>query len=576
MKSEKASFMLIALIVVLSLLLTQCGATPETIVQTVEVPVEKEVEVTVVETVEVETEVIKEVEVTVVETVEVETEVIKEVEVPVEAMRDLEGTLVVAVEGAVPVPGAPLTKKQEAWQKLLRVYKQLQPNVEVIVEDLPEGSTGEVYCDARIGSNTMPDISMIGNCDYFRPSPEEIEAGTAIATDFMPYSEETNPYTGRPWKNDWINDAIRLTRCQEGGAIDTWTCMTEWLELKVIFVNWDILNEYGYTEMPGSLTELYELCDEINADGTYACFDNSTNRMRNFNTYMTYLVAMDVYEEMGGSLDNLDVSLSHTLLQRANYLCDKTWWITEQPSLQEVFVQTKRWVDANGGGELFFDPTREPGRLWLTNRAAFMVDSTEFMPAIEQARADGTFLVDNWSVAWYPEFTEDELVNKDLDVYFDGTFWVEYGGQGDNFAPTPNVRASGEDPNVDLLVRDFFQFLSSPLGAQRIVDQGLVPVSPVALQAAPEFWIDALDEMVPIATGVYQGVTQPIVNMNRHLRDDPELWLEAYFRGDAEFEEAALKADENTTMENVRRLQDDLAQFGLEELPDVCKPYAGQ
>jgi hypothetical protein len=285
---------------------------------------------------------------------------------------------------------------------------------------------------------------------------------------------------------------------------------------------------------------------------------------------------MDVYEEMGGSLDNLDVSISHTLLQRANYLCEKIWWITEHPSLQEVFAQTKLWVDANGGGELFFDPTREPGRLWLTNRAAFMVDSTEFMPSLEQAKADGTFLVDNWSVGWYPQFTENDLINKDLDVYFDGTFWVEYGGQGDNFAPTPNVRASGEDPNVDLLVRDFFQFLSSPLGAQRIVDQGLVPVNPVALQTAPEFWIEALDEMVPVATDVYQGVTQPIVNMNRHLRDDPELWLEAYFRGDAEFEEAILKADENTTIENVRRLQDDLAQFGLEELPEACKPFVGQ
>ncbi len=177
---------------------------------------------------------------------------------------------------------------------------------------------------------------------------------------------------------------------------------------------------------------------------------------------------------------------------------------------------------------------------------------------------------------WYPDFTEDELINPDLDVYFDGTFWVEYGGQGDNFAPTPNVRASGEDPNVDLIVRDFLQFLSSPLGAQRIVDQGLVPVNQVALQTTPEFWVEALDQMVPIATDLYQGVTQPIVNMNRLMRDDPELWLEAYFRGDAEFEEAIQKADENTTMENVRRLQDDLAQYGLDELPEVCKPYVGQ
>ena len=68
----------IVLALMLGLVLTACGSTPEpeTIVETVEVEktvvetveVEKEVEVTVVETVEVE----KEVEVTVIETVEVE------------------------------------------------------------------------------------------------------------------------------------------------------------------------------------------------------------------------------------------------------------------------------------------------------------------------------------------------------------------------------------------------------------------------------------------------------------------------------------------------------------------------
>lgn len=552
MFSKKMAMVLFSTLMVLSLLAAQCAPAPAV------------VEKVVRETVVVEKEVVKEVEV----------EKVVEVEVEKELMRDLEGTITVAVEGAVPVPGAPLTRKQQAWQKILRIYKQLQPNVEVVLEDLPEGQTGEVYCDARKNAGSMPDISMIGNCDYFRPSPEEITAGTNIATDFMPFSDETNPYTGRPWKNDWINDTIRLTRCQEGGAIDMWTCMTEWLELKVIFVNWDILNEYGYTEFPKTHTELFDLCDQINSDGKYACFDNKTFRLNNYQTYMAWLVGMDVYREMGGDPANLDVSLVHTLPQRAGYLCDKTWWISEQPALQEAVLQTKRWVDANGGGALFFDPTREPGRLWLTGRAAFTVDSSEFMPDINQAIADGTFLVNNWTVEWYPDFTEEEFINEGLEIGFDGKIWVEYGGQGDNFAPTPNVRASGEDPNVDLIVRDFFQFLSSPLGQQRIVDQGLVPVNPVALQSAPEVWINAMEEMVPVAADLYQGVTQPVLGLNQQLRQDPELWLEAYFRGDAEFEEAIINADEGTTRELVRRLQDDLAQYGLTEVPEVCQEWA--
>mgnify|MGYP005838491871 FL=1 len=556
--------MLLSLLLGLSMVLTQCGPTPEPqkIVETVEV------EKKVVETVEVEKKVVETVE------VPVEKKVIETVEVPVGGMRDLKGKITVAVEGAVPVPGAPLTKKQEAWQKILRIYKQLQPNVEVILEDLPAGQTGEVYCEARKNAKSMPDISMIGNCDYFRPSPEEIAAGTAIATDFMPYSDEINPYTSRPWKDDWINDAIRLTRCQEGGAIDKWTCMTEWLELKVIFVNWDILNEYGYTEFPKTHTELFKMCDKINADGKYACFDNRTYRATNYLSYWNWLVAMDVYKEMGGDPAKLDVSLSATLLDHAKYFCNKTYWITEHPSVQEALQQTRRWIDANGGGALFYDPTREPGRLWLTGRAAMIVDSTEFVPSIEQAQADGTLLVKNWGITWYPDVTKDELINKDLEISFGGKVWVEYGGQGDIFAPTPNVRASGEDPNVDLIVRDFFQFLSSPLGAQRISDQGLVPVNPVALQSTSQMWIDAINTMVPVAAEVYQGVTQPVVQAGQlQLTRDPELWIQAWFRDEIPFEEAIRKADESITREYVRRLKDNLARYGLTEVPDACKPW---
>ena len=86
MKAKRSS--ILGLLVVLSLFVTQCGATPQpqTVVQTVEV------EKTIIETVEVEKEVIQ--------TVEVEKEVVKEVEVTaVPGDRKPEGTLRVALTG---------------------------------------------------------------------------------------------------------------------------------------------------------------------------------------------------------------------------------------------------------------------------------------------------------------------------------------------------------------------------------------------------------------------------------------------------------------------------------------------
>jgi len=110
MKAKK--FSLLGLLVILSLLVTQCGATPEpqTVVQTVEV------EKTVVETVEVEKEVIQ--------TVEVE----KEVEVEVTAVpegRKPKGTLRVALTGCPNSLYTPVGADQNADNAASQLYDSL-------------------------------------------------------------------------------------------------------------------------------------------------------------------------------------------------------------------------------------------------------------------------------------------------------------------------------------------------------------------------------------------------------------------------------------------------------------------
>ena len=492
-------------------------------------------------------------------------------------MRELQGKITVAAEGVLPVPGAPLTRRQQAWRNLLAQYKQLQPKVQVVIEDLPQGQTGEVFCKARKAANTMPDLSMIGNCDYFRPRPEEIKDGTCIATDFEPFANETNPYTGRPWKEDWLNEAIRLTRGQENGAFGTWTCQTWWLELKQIFVNWDILKEYGVTSFPKSITELWELSKRILRDGKYATWDDRTYRWQNYNSHIGNMLTMDVYKAIGGNPDKPDMALLSSLPRRAELYCNQTLWISKWPSMQETIRQALRYIEAAGGGKLYFDPTRQPGKLWLNGRAAFLWDSTEFQPNINQAIEDGTFKVKNWTVEYFPNLTKNDLINKDLPISFGGKFWVEMGGQGDVFAPTPNVRGSGKDPNVDLIVRDFLQFLSSPMGQERVLDEGLLPVNPVAYKRASKVWQDAMDRVTAEADP-YKGVTQPLAAyiLWQVRRGDPQRNIEALARGEIGFDEAIKKADENCTISIVKQLQDQLKQWGLEKVPAPCAQWLGK
>lgn len=80
-------------------------------------------------------------------------------------MRKLQGKLAIAVEGALPVEGAPETAGQKAWREFLAKYKEYQPNVEVVIEDLPQGQTGEQWCEIRKQAKQLPDISWVSECN---------------------------------------------------------------------------------------------------------------------------------------------------------------------------------------------------------------------------------------------------------------------------------------------------------------------------------------------------------------------------------------------------------------------------
>ncbi|MCC6170389.1 MAG: carbohydrate ABC transporter substrate-binding protein [Caldilineaceae bacterium] len=489
-------------------------------------------------------------------------------------LRQLTGKITVAVEGVLPVPGMPLTKRQEAWQTLLAQYKQLQPNVEVTLEGLPEGQSGEVWCEARRVAQNMPDISMVGECNYFAPTEAEIQSSAVIATDFKPYEDEVNPYSGSPWRDDWMNDFVRLGRCQAFGALDMWTCQTVEYGQAAIFVNEDILKEFGYGpgEFPKTHTELWELSRKINEDGRYIAWDEASN---NGGEYLKSIASNLVVPELEAAgwkcCDMRTVSLVFADLNYAKEFCNKDWWSSESPRLQEALQQTKLYIDA-AGGLSYFDPARDlTGTEWLAGRAAMRFDSSGFFGRIAQAQTDGTLFVKSYRLQSWPKFTQDDLINKDLEIYFDGVRYMRGGGSGDVFAPIPAVRASGEDKNVDLMVRDFLQFLSSPVGQQRILAEGGIPVNPVAVkQLAPEKQV-VFDLLAP----VYQGAAQPPGNFTwkPHYSADSEFSWMAFLRGELDLKTATLKSDENTTRELVKRIVDEIDRFGAENFPPECEAW---
>jgi ABC-type glycerol-3-phosphate transport system substrate-binding protein len=141
----KKTFYALMVMVMLLGMLAACGATPETVVQTV--VVEKEKEVTVKETVVVETEK----EVTVVETVEVEVEkeVVKEVEK--EVVKEVEKNLVIYNS----YMSDPAPREADAMQ--VEMFMEANPDLEVVHSTVAHEDFKQAI-RAYLTASTPPDV----------------------------------------------------------------------------------------------------------------------------------------------------------------------------------------------------------------------------------------------------------------------------------------------------------------------------------------------------------------------------------------------------------------------------------
>lgn len=521
-----------------------------------------------------------EVEKIVKETVEVE-KVVREtvvVEVPVEtgAMRELSGKLTVGLEGALPVPGAPMTKVQSSWAKALAVYREFQPNVELEVLDLPPGMVGEEWCPAHYAASTMPDIVMVNNCEGGRPRTHEIPDELYPSYNLLPYSDEINPYSGRPWKEDWLDEHSRLFRSNM--FMDdyyVWTTFTDQYSGAAIYVNWDILNEYGYEAMPETLTELWELSHKINDDGKYIAWDSDWDMQRAYSQAIGTNLNMDLWQQQGGDITSAEtINATHADTyawpHKVQAFCNGEIGISSNPSMIEMVQQIKDFVDASQGGAIFYDPARDlTGTDWLTGQAAFRYAGTWWYSSVLEAKDAGVFGVQNWTLEWWPPLTEEGLHNKDVEIYFEGERWHAGSPFGDNFMLKAAFRGSGEDPNVDLIARDFIQFLSSPLGQQRVLDRGGIPTNPIAAMMADP----ALAAVYDLRPAVFEGIRRVPMGNNDRFYEEPGQYLFAYNRGEISLEEAMALTDKSTTIGAVQDLMDNLERYGMDEMYEECLPY---
>jgi ABC-type glycerol-3-phosphate transport system substrate-binding protein len=145
---------------------------------------------------------------------------------------ELSGTIVIAVQGA----------DTQTYQALADAYTALNPNVEVRVEPKPADGYQE-FIRAQFAAGT-PEASIVnGNV-----VADLIQAKKFV--DMSAYLDQTNPYTGKPWRDSMDETSIQNMADPVSGEIYT-------LNLETVQVLW-FYNKTAF-EKAGILAEAEEL-----------------------------------------------------------------------------------------------------------------------------------------------------------------------------------------------------------------------------------------------------------------------------------------------------------------------------
>lgn len=160
---------------------------------------------------------------------EVEKEKVVEVQVTPEPEEELEGTIVISFAGS----------DTQTWDNMAMAYMALHPKVNVRVELKPGEGYAE-WINAQFAAG-VPEVSLVA------ANQNAALLNAKKFLDMAPYMDKISPYTGKPWREDMDEGAVRnMTNPIEGTiyVLNLETVQVLW------FYNKRIFEEVGITDVP--------------------------------------------------------------------------------------------------------------------------------------------------------------------------------------------------------------------------------------------------------------------------------------------------------------------------------------
>lgn len=113
--------------------------------------------------------------------------------------KQLEGTIRVSTDN---------DKSQEAWNAVAEAYMEINPDVEVIIDNKPQDGYQE-WLTAQFATSDTPEVDIV-TANMVQNLIQDKKF-----VDYIPYFEQENPYTGKLWKES-VND---IMKCPENDEI---------------------------------------------------------------------------------------------------------------------------------------------------------------------------------------------------------------------------------------------------------------------------------------------------------------------------------------------------------------------
>ncbi len=365
---------------------------------------------------------------------------------------ELKGKITIARQPAAPLSTGKDDPSTVVFQQLIDRYQKEHPGVSLEWIRVPGSSFDELtqWIRTRASAKSLPTLS--GHYDATTTSQEATNTSPYIA--LSPYLDKTNPYTTKPWKQDFTEGALELS---QGSLKQIYHVPLNRYKAAWLY-NKNLWKKAGLTEAdePKTWAQFFAVLDKLKASGTIP-IARTGDAFALSHTYWVTLISVGnkAWLELSGGKIFADDKTKFSALCGGKWKMDTPWNRKTAEVTKRLFQYWPTGSTSLKAGDI--------EQLFLTQKAALWQGTPgsqgqTILRRIDEAKAENleTFDVGAFSTPQPDAETFGADLAKDAgQIADDGENGLAY-----NIA-VPDIRQE-KDVSAEAIAVDFLQWMTTP------------------------------------------------------------------------------------------------------------------